>query len=80
MAWIKPLEVEEANDEAKEIFNDFMRERGNIPNMFRTLAHRPALLKTAFEHFTAVLKTGTVDLKLKEMLGVRVSQLNECAY
>ncbi len=80
MSRIKPLEENEVDNEAKNIFEDFLKERGNIPNMFKILAHRPQLLKTAFEHFRAVLKTGTVDLKLKEMVAIRVSQMNECAY
>ncbi|RKD26922.1 alkylhydroperoxidase AhpD family core domain-containing protein [Caminicella sporogenes DSM 14501] len=80
MARIRPLKPSEVDGEAREIFEDFLRERGNIPNMFRTLAYRPQLLKTAFDHFRAVLKTGTVDFKLKEMIAVRVSQMNECAY
>lgn len=80
MARIKPLEPNEVDNEAKEIFEDFLRDRGNIPNMFRTLAYRPKLLKNAFDHFMSVLKTGTVDFKLKEMIAVRVSQMNECGY
>lgn len=80
MGRIRPLEVQEVDNEAKAIFEDFLKERGNIPNMFRTLAHRPVLLKTAFDHFRAVLKTGTVEFKLKEMVAVRVSQMNECQY
>lgn len=80
MARIKPMEIENANEEAKEIFDRFMRERGNIPNMFRTLAYRPELLKTASAHLNAVLKTGTVDIRLKEMIAVRVSLLNQCLY
>ncbi len=80
MPRIKPLEPNEVDNEAKEIFEDFLKERGNIPNMFRTLAYRPQFLKTVFDHFRVVLKTGTVDFKLKEMVAVRVSQMNECSY
>jgi len=80
MGRIRPLNPNEVDSEAKGIFEEFLRERGNIPNMFRTLAHRPVLLKTAYDHFKAILKTGTVEFKLKEMVAVRVSQMNECAY
>ena len=80
MAIIKPVEIDKADGEAKVIFEDFMRERGNIPNMFRTLAHRPEILKTAFDHFRTVLNTGSLDLRLKELVAVRVSQINDCAY
>ncbi len=77
---IRPLEPNEVDKEARDIFDDFLKERGNIPNMFRTLAYRPKLLRTAFDHFRAILKTGTVDFKLKEMIAVRVSQMNDCGY
>lgn len=80
MARIKPLEVDKAEGKAKVIFDDFLKERGNIPNMFRILAYRPEILNTAFDHFRAVLNTGTLDLRLKELVAVRVSQINECAY
>ncbi|MFZ5967862.1 MAG: hypothetical protein ACOYVK_11910 [Bacillota bacterium] len=80
MARIKPLTIEEVDKESQDIFNAFLKQRGNIPNMFRTLAYRPELLKTAFKHFSTVLNTGTVDIQLKEMVAVRVSQLNQCEY
>ncbi|WP_026478749.1 carboxymuconolactone decarboxylase family protein [Alkaliphilus transvaalensis] len=80
MARIRPLERDEVNGKAQEIFDDFQKQRGNIPNMFRTLAYREELLETAHAHFNNVLFGGTVDIKLKEMLAVTVSQLNECSY
>ncbi|SCY27514.1 carboxymuconolactone decarboxylase family protein [Alkaliphilus peptidifermentans] len=80
MAKITPLETSEVDQQAKKIFDEFMEQRGNIPNMFKTLAYRPQLLETAHAHFKAILFTGTVDIKLKEMLAVRVSVMNECAY
>ncbi|MGH9519093.1 MAG: carboxymuconolactone decarboxylase family protein [Terriglobales bacterium] len=48
--------------------------------MFRTVAHRPELLRTMLAHFRAVMEGGTVPLKLKELLAVRVSQINACDY
>ena len=57
-----------------------MRTRGNVPNMFRTMAHRPEILETMIAHFEAVLTTGTLPVKLKELVIVRTSQLNECTY
>jgi hypothetical protein len=37
-------------------------------------------LRTMNDHFRAVLETGTVPLKLKELLIVRTSQINSCQY
>jgi alkylhydroperoxidase family enzyme len=80
MARLRPLGPEEVEAGSREIFDAFMKQRGNIPNMFRTLAYRPEILETAFAHFQAILKTGTVSLRIKEMMAVRVSQMNECHY
>jgi alkylhydroperoxidase family enzyme len=66
--------------EAREVFNAFLKERGNVPNMFRTVAHRPEIMKTMTAHFRAVMNTGTVEKKLKELVAVRVSYLNHCEY
>lgn len=64
----------------KPLFDDFIRERGAVPNMFRTLAHAPDLLKTFFAHFRAVLAEGAVPTRVKEMVAVRVSHLNGSRY
>ncbi|MBZ5562912.1 MAG: carboxymuconolactone decarboxylase family protein [Acidobacteriia bacterium] len=74
------LNPEQVDGEAREIFERFLQERGNVPNMFRTVAHRPDILKTMTAHFRAVMNTGTVDKKLKELVAVRVSHLNGCEY
>lgn len=80
MARIKVMDINEANEGAKKIFDEFMEQRGNVPNMFRTLAYRPQILETAYTHFKTILSTGTVDIKLKEIVAVRVSVMNECSY
>ena len=80
MARVKALEPSEADASLQDLFDDFVRERGAVPNMFRTLAHVPGLLKTFFAHFRAVLAEGEVSTRLKEMLAVRVSHLNRSRY
>lgn len=69
-----------ADPEARKAFEVFIRERGKVPNMFRTAAHRPEIMATMTEHFRTVMTTGDVDRKLKEMVAVRVSHLNHCVY
>ena len=66
--------------EVRTVFDGFMRTRGNIPNMFRTLAVRPEIMLTMEAHMQAIFNTGTVDLALKEMCAVRTSANNKCAY
>lgn len=80
MARIRPLAAGEAGAEMDEVFARFQQQRGNIPNMFRTMAYRPAIASTAAAHLAAVFETGTVAPRLKELLAVRVSQINDCMY
>ncbi len=80
MARIRPLGPDEVGPEAQAVFENFERQRGNIPNMFRTMAWRPEIMETAAAHMRAIFNTGTVETRLKEMLAVRVSQINDCAY
>ncbi|HEX9056998.1 MAG TPA: carboxymuconolactone decarboxylase family protein [Ktedonobacterales bacterium] len=80
MTRLQPLNPGEAGPEMDQLFERFKRQRGAIPNMFRTMAYRPEIAQTAADHLAAVFDTGTVDRKLKEMLAVRVSQINDCNY
>jgi len=77
---LPPLTPEEAAPEVRRIFNTYLRERGNIPNMFRTVAVRPKHLQTMIAHFRTVMNEGTVPPLLKELLWVRISHLNRCRY
>ncbi len=80
MARIRPRRPDEVDARTQALFESFERERGNIPNMFRTMALRPEIGETAAAHMRAIFSTGTVERRLKEMLAVRVSQINNCMY
>ena len=77
---IPPLEKSQVDGQTAQIFDHYLKERGNVPNMFRTVAHRPEILRTLIAHFRAVMETGTVPAKLKELVIVRTSQINRCEY
>jgi alkylhydroperoxidase family enzyme len=51
-----------------------------VPNLFRVAAHRPGITRTLAEHMRAVMEEGDVSRLLKELLSVRVSQINNCEY
>jgi alkylhydroperoxidase family enzyme len=77
---IRRLEKTEVDQPTSEIYDHYQKTRGNVPNMFRTVAHRPEILRTMIAHFRAVMETGTVGQKLKELVIVRTSQINSCEY
>ena len=80
MPRISRLEKDQVDSESAKIYDTYLAERGNVPNMFRTVAHRPEIMQTMHQHFFSVMNTGTVSRKLKEMISVRVSYLNICVY
>ncbi|HTK94379.1 MAG TPA: carboxymuconolactone decarboxylase family protein [Terriglobales bacterium] len=77
---ISRLKREQLDAESQAIYDHYMQVRGNVPNMFRTVAHRPEIFRTMIAHFRAVMETGTIPVKLKELTIVRTSQLNTCEY
>jgi alkylhydroperoxidase family enzyme len=80
MPRITRLEPGQVDEQTGQIYQTYLKERGNIPNMFRTVAHRPEILRTLIAHFRAIMNTGTVPAKLKELVIVRTSQINQCEY
>jgi uncharacterized peroxidase-related enzyme len=80
MPRIDPPGPDDVGPEERQVMERFYQARGNVPNMFRTMALRPELMRSAEAHMAAVLKTGTVPLEIKELVVCRVSQLNSCTY
>ncbi len=74
------IAAENAPDEMRVAFERFTRERGAVPNLFRVAAHRPTIGQTLAEHMRAVMGPGTVDVRLKELISIRVSHINRCEY
>lgn len=77
---IRPRTPDEVEPESRTIFEAYLRERGNVPNMFRTVALRTRHLQTMIAHFRTVMNEGSVTPLLKELLAVRVSAINRCRY
>jgi uncharacterized peroxidase-related enzyme len=80
MPRISRLKRDEVLPSAVNIYNRYLQDRGNVPNMFRTMAHRPEIFETIIAHMEAVLNTGTLPKSLKELVIVRTSQLNRTPY
>jgi uncharacterized peroxidase-related enzyme len=80
MSRISKLDRSEVTPDMAALYDKIFSQRGNVPNMFRTMAHRPEIFSTMMAHFAAVLNTGTVSTKLKELIIVRTSQINVTPY
>jgi alkylhydroperoxidase family enzyme len=80
MPKLRTLELAETAEELQPLFQTYIKERGAVPNMFRTMARAPQLLKTMLQHYRAVMFEGKLPVLLKELVICRVSQLNSCEY
>ena len=80
MSRISRLDRSEVTPDIAGLYDRVFAQRGNVPNMFRVMAHRPEIFATMQAHFGAVLNTGTVSTKLKELIIVRTSQVNDTPY
>lgn len=80
MARIKPIEKEEASDEVRIIYEDIEAAFGMVPNLFKTYACFPALLRVNWEKTKTLMMGGELPRELKESIAVVVSAANVCDY
>lgn len=52
----------------------------NMSTLFRVMGHRPNLMQQSAQLLESAMRTGTVEPQLKELLAIRVSQVNACFY
>ena len=80
MSRISRLDRNQVTPDIAALYDKAFAQRGNVPNMFRAMAHRPEIFSPMQAHFGAVLNTGTVSTRLKELIIVRTSQVNQTPY
>jgi uncharacterized peroxidase-related enzyme len=51
-----------------------------VPNLYKTLAHYPPLLKANWQKIRAVMGGGALGAGTKEAIAVTISQANDCEY
>jgi AhpD family alkylhydroperoxidase len=67
-------------DEAPILARQWYRENGSASPLTRSLANAPDLLETLLPFLSQIMDESSLDLATKELVIVRVSQLNGCRY
>ena len=80
MARIKTLNKEEIPGEVCSIYDEIEKAFGRVPNIFKTYAHYPPLLKANWEKTKALMMGGSLRRELKEAIALLVSDANACRY
>lgn len=63
-----------------EFLADLERKSNRANHFFRTMAHRPDVLKNFVPLYGAIMGPGSVDRRTKELVYLTVSYANECPY
>ena len=83
MSRISHIELEDAEGEVANLYEAVTVMLGRVPHSYRALAHAPLMAKMLLP-FNAVMQregAGSVlTTKLKEMVVIKTSQTNGCAY
>ena len=74
------LERDQVTPEVAHIYDALLKTRGVVPNMFKTLAHTPALALATAGYLKALLSDGALPGFYKELIATRLSVLLESEY
>lgn len=74
------LEREAVTPEAAAMYDALLAQRGVVPNMFKVLAHAPAIAQGVAGFLKPLLSDGALSGWYKELVAVRISTLHQCEY
>jgi uncharacterized peroxidase-related enzyme len=78
MSRIQPLTDDQANSQARALFDQIQGAFKMVPNIFRTMAHAPEVLQATLALNQAI--QGDLDPKLRELAYLKASRINHCNY
>ena len=82
MPIFKPIQESQAKGKVKEIYDEIksVRQITEVPNFWKNLANNPETLERTWTSLKQVMKKGSLDPVVKELIYVAVSITNGCEY
>ncbi len=77
---IPMLERDQVTPEVGALYDTLLQQRGVVPNMFKTIAHTPALAVGFAAFLKPLLGDGALPGWYKELIATRVAVLQNCDY
>ncbi|HWZ99937.1 MAG TPA: carboxymuconolactone decarboxylase family protein [Candidatus Dormibacteraeota bacterium] len=77
---IRLLERDQVTPEIAAVYDALLAARGVVPNMFKALAHTPAIAQAVAGFLKPLLADGALKGWYKELVAIRVSQRNASEY
>lgn len=81
MAWIETIDLEDADDELRDLYDEIIDTRGKVANIMKVHSLNPAAMADHLRLYDTLL-FGRSDLRRveREAIAVVVSATNECTY
>ncbi len=77
---VAPLQADQWNDTVREILRPIKDQQGEVPNIFKTLAHHPDLMRRWLVFGNHVLFKSTLPARERELLILRIGWLCQAEY
>ena len=74
------LERDQVTPELGLLYDKLLKERGAVPNMFKTVANVPELAMGFAAFLKPLMSDGALAGWYKELIAARMAYLNQCAY
>jgi uncharacterized peroxidase-related enzyme len=79
--WIRVISFEEAKGRLREIYEDTLKKRGRLAEVHKIHSLNPESLTTHMDlYLTLMYGKSPLPRREREMIGVTVSQVNQCPY
>jgi uncharacterized peroxidase-related enzyme len=79
MSTLPKIEATDATPAAAEVLAEVKRTLGSVPNMAKTMAHSPALLR-GWLALSSALSAGVIPAPVRERLALASAEYNRCEY
>ena len=76
----EPLTKEQAPEELHKVYDALQAEIGKVPNLFAVIARFPTGMKSLLQFYDAVMSTGKIEARYKELAYLKTSNINGCRY
>ena len=80
MALIRSLEKNQVEKNIEEIYENFEKDTGKVPEWIKVMAHRPGIAKEFIELFKTVMGKGEIEAFLKWKIALVVSENLRCPF
>jgi uncharacterized peroxidase-related enzyme len=79
MQRVKSIEIGQAHERVKNLYQEVQKNLGMVPNMIKTMANSPVVAE-AYVTFWNLMAKGVLPAALREQISLYVAESNGCSY